>query len=39
MLQEADYKQRVEAYEKAYKKKLTYDFSQDDIAGWRNPKK
>ncbi len=29
-----DYKQKVEAYEKAYGKKLTYDFDESDIAGW-----
>mgnify|MGYP002624813239 CR=1 FL=1 len=29
-----DYAQKVEAYEKAYGKKLTYDFEQWDIAGW-----
>ena len=30
-----DYAQRVEAYEKAYGKKLDYSFSKDDIAGLR----
>ncbi len=29
-----DYAQKVEAYERAYGKKLTYDFESDDIAGW-----
>ncbi|MCC8136829.1 MAG: 1-acyl-sn-glycerol-3-phosphate acyltransferase [Clostridiales bacterium] len=29
-----DYQQKAEAYEKAYGKKLTYDFETDDIAGW-----
>lgn len=29
-----DYIQKKEAYEKIYNKKLTYDFSDDDIAGW-----
>ncbi|MDF7637892.1 lysophospholipid acyltransferase family protein [Lactobacillus sp. ESL0791] len=33
-----DYQQKVAAYEKAYKKKLTYDFTPWDIAGWQ-PKK
>ncbi len=32
---EKDYKQKVEAYEKIYNKKLDYSFSYDDIAGWR----
>ena len=31
-----DYAQKVEAYERAYGKKLTYDFEEDDIAGWIN---
>lgn len=30
-----DYQQKCQAYERAYKRKLTYQFSQDDIAGWR----
>lgn len=30
-----DYAQKVAAYEKAYGKKLNYDFSSEDIAGWR----
>ena len=30
----ADYAARVAAYEKAYGKPLTYDFSPEDIAGW-----
>ena len=29
-----DYKQKKEAYERIYNKKLTYEFSDDDIAGW-----
>lgn len=29
-----DYEQKVEAYEKAYGKKIQYDFAYDDIAGW-----
>ncbi len=32
---EKDYAQRVAAYEKAYGKKLSYNFHPDDIAGWR----
>ncbi|MCD8364185.1 MAG: 1-acyl-sn-glycerol-3-phosphate acyltransferase [Lachnospiraceae bacterium] len=30
-----DYGQKVKAYEKAYGKKLSYDFREDDIAGWK----
>ncbi|MFD1440366.1 MULTISPECIES: 1-acyl-sn-glycerol-3-phosphate acyltransferase [Lacticaseibacillus] len=30
-----DYRQKCQAYERAYHRKLTYQFSQDDIAGWR----
>ncbi len=29
-----DYKQKVEAYERAYGKKLDYTFDKSDIAGW-----
>lgn len=29
-----DFEQKKEAYEKAYNKKLTYDFEKDDIAGF-----
>ncbi len=29
-----DYAQKKEAYEKAYGKKLSYEFEPDDIAGW-----
>lgn len=29
-----DYKQKKEAYEKAYNKKLDYEFEKDDIAGF-----
>ncbi len=29
-----DYRQKVAAYERAYGKKLTYDFDESDIAGW-----
>ncbi len=32
-MKDIDYKQKVEAYEKAYNKKLDYTFSYDDIAG------
>ncbi len=34
-LMEADYKLKVQAYERVYKKKLDYDFTSWDIAGWR----
>ncbi|MGQ5709954.1 lysophospholipid acyltransferase family protein [Lactobacillus sp. PSON] len=34
-MMEQDYKQKVAAYEKAYGKKLDYDFTNWDIAGWR----
>lgn len=30
-----DYQQKVAAYEQAYGRPLTYDFTPDDIAGWR----
>lgn len=33
-MMEQDYRQKVEAYEKAYNKKLEYDFKNEDIAGW-----
>ncbi len=33
-MMEKDYEQKVEAYESAYGKKLTYEFDYDDIAGW-----
>lgn len=33
-MSERDYRQKVEAYEKAYHKKLDYKFEDDDIAGW-----
>ncbi|MDO4556867.1 MAG: lysophospholipid acyltransferase family protein [Lachnospiraceae bacterium] len=33
-MKEQDYKQKVEAYEKAYGKKLDYTFEPWDIAGW-----
>ena len=32
-MMEKDYKQKKEAYEKAYGKELTYEFEKDDIAG------
>lgn len=32
---EIDYKQKIEAYEKCYKKKLDYKFSYKDIAGYK----
>lgn len=34
-MMEQDYKQKIAAYERIYGKKLNYDFSNDDIAGWR----
>ena len=30
-----DYEQKKEAYERAYKRPLTYDFEPSDIAGWK----
>ncbi len=30
-----DYKQKKEAYEKAYGKPLEYAFEPSDIAGWK----
>lgn len=33
-LRDIDYMQKKKAYEKAYGKKLTYDFDYDDIAGY-----
>jgi len=35
-MMETDYKQKKEAYERAYNKKLSYDFKIEDIAGWKN---
>ena len=29
-----DYEQKKDAYERAYNKKLDYEFQLDDIAGW-----
>ncbi len=34
IMMESDYQQKIEAYEKAYSKKLVYDFEDSDIAGW-----
>ncbi|MCD7846704.1 MAG: 1-acyl-sn-glycerol-3-phosphate acyltransferase [Oscillospiraceae bacterium] len=34
IMMETDYQQKIEAYEKAYSKKLVYDFEDSDIAGW-----
>lgn len=34
IMMEKDYKQKQEAYEKAYNKKLDYEFNIEDIAGW-----
>ncbi len=33
---EVDYNARKKAYEKAYNKKLSYDFDISDIAGWKD---
>ena len=35
-LQAADYAQKKAAYEQAYGRKLSYDFTPQDIAGWRH---
>ena len=35
IMAEDDYKQKCDAYEKAYNKKLNYKFSYDDIAGYK----
>jgi len=34
IMMEKDYKQKKEAYEQAYNKKLDYQFELEDIAGW-----
>ena len=34
-MMEQDYEQKVAAYERVYGKKLDYDFTPWDIAGWR----
>ena len=34
IMMEKDYKQKQEAYEKAYNQKLDYEFNIEDIAGW-----
>lgn len=36
IMKDMDYKQKVEAYEKVYNKKLDYKFETGDIAGWKN---
>ncbi len=36
IMKEIDYKQKKDAYEKIYNKKLEYTFEQYDIAGWKN---
>ncbi len=33
MMMETDYKQKMQAFEQAYHKKLSYDFEKEDIAG------
>ncbi len=33
-MMEIDYRQKKEAYEKAYGRPLTYDFEPGDVAGW-----
>lgn len=35
LMSERDYELKKECYEKVYGKKLTYDFSPSDIAGWK----
>lgn len=35
-MMQQDYQQKKEAYESAYKQKLTYDFEPADIVGWRS---
>ena len=35
IMAELDYQQKIEAYEKAYHKKLDYTFSYQDIAGYK----
>lgn len=35
LMMEKDYRQKVNAYESVYDKKLNYDFTPWDIAGWR----
>lgn len=35
MMMQQDYQQKVAAYEKCYNKKLDYDFTPWDIAGWK----
>ena len=35
LMMERDYEQKKEAYEKAYHKKLDYQFEENDIAGWK----
>ena len=35
-MMQKDYQQKVKAYERIYQKKLDYDFTSWDIAGWRN---
>lgn len=34
IMMEKDYEQKKEAYERAYNKKLDYEFQPEDIAGW-----
>lgn len=34
IMMKKDFEQKKKAYEKAYNKKLSYDFSYDDIAGY-----
>ena len=35
-MMQKDYQQKVKAYERIYQKKLDYDFTSWDIAGWRD---
>ena len=34
IMRDIDYKQKKEAYERAYNKELKYSFEENDIAGW-----
>lgn len=39
MMHDQDFKLKKEAYEKAYGKEMTYDFSDEDIAGFKEKSK
>lgn len=34
-MMQQDYQQKCQAYEQVYHRKLTYQFTEEDIAGWR----